>query len=732
MKERNQLIIFTTLFIFLNAIGTFFYSLQELNNYIITFAYSPFEVIFSSLGNVIILSLISLIIFLFFKKTKSRMTAMTILSFIFSLIGLSLWVYTRFYQSPFLSRDLTFAKNAENEMAFSFVYLIPSFLFVSWRIVLFINFFVLLIVQITFTRINKKRARNNIYGRMSKSKGWLQKPLPLLVGIILLSALSFGHIKFGYNYVKSKWKLNHESSLYGIQTTGLYNFYLYDILGFSWTEQEDSVKAVASDMERYDKNVASYTNFFGETYSNRLSLDDASTVILSPSLGEVDSLHGIFKDKNVVYIQLETFNSYLVDGTSSLIESLNLMPNWHKLVNESYYFENFYATVGLGNSSDAEITGMTGLYPVGNRLNFWQFGNSEYYHKVSLYEKLLNSPYAKPIDFKLNPLPVVLDNYYSASYHGDNRFFYNRENVHPGMFKFDEYFHYSRKDGEPMAGVVNATDAFPNNLERLPGSPWVGEKDLFEWVKIKAKEKQAAGEKYFMYPITIHAHTPFFYNPYIDEPAFTKDMLKVTTSTLDFLNYLKFYNDIFGYILDMANELTDTIYVLYTDHGAAISPNEIRTIAEDPDLSPIEVWRKLSQVPALIYAPDDNSTGEVKEGLIKGVQPKVRSQVDLYRTLLELIDKSDTNFYYGVNGLSDEKTFAFLTRTSMIITDDFSVQLKQYIPNKKIDEKSIYFYNDITYDLDKFISNIVDFKYYNDLMISNNLLQEINRKKKGH
>ena len=159
--------------------------------------------------------------------------------------------------------------------------------------------------------------------------------------------LLFCYIKFGYNYVKSKWKLNHESSLYGIQTTGLYNFYLYDILGFSWTEQEDSVKAVASDMERYDKNVASYTNFFGETYSNRLSLDDASTVILSPSLGEVDSLHGIFKDKNVVYIQLETFNSYLVDGTSSLIESLNLMPNWHKLVNESYYLRTFMLRLDL-------------------------------------------------------------------------------------------------------------------------------------------------------------------------------------------------------------------------------------------------------------------------------------------------------------------------------------------------------------------------------------------------
>ena len=129
--------------------------------------------IFSSLGNVIILSFASLIIFLFLKA-KSRMTAMTILSLIFSLIGLSLWVYTRFYQSPFLSRDLTFAKNAESEMGIFFC-LSYSFVFICIMAELYclLISFVLLIVQITFTRINKKE-HVVIYGRMSKSKGWLK------------------------------------------------------------------------------------------------------------------------------------------------------------------------------------------------------------------------------------------------------------------------------------------------------------------------------------------------------------------------------------------------------------------------------------------------------------------------------------------------------------------------------------------------------------------------------
>ena len=86
------------------------------------------------------------------------------------------------------------------------------------------------------------------------------------------------------------------------------------------------------------------------------------TVNLSPSLGDVTTLNGIFADKNVVYIQLETINTFLVDGSCEFLEELNLMPDFKKLISESYFFENFYSNVGSGNSSDAEISGLTGLY----------------------------------------------------------------------------------------------------------------------------------------------------------------------------------------------------------------------------------------------------------------------------------------------------------------------------------------------------------------------------------
>lgn len=733
MSSRKQLILFTLLFIFVNSIGTLFYSLEIFNNFIITFSLTTFEIFFAMLGNMIILTLITLVIFLFAKRTTARMITMTVFSGIFSMMGFSLWMFTRFYQSPFSTRDLTFAKNAEGEFAFSFFKMMPEFLFREWRIVLFANFIILLVILIIYLTKKNKYKRQNVYGEKLSSKVWIQRPKTIFAGILLLILLSFAHINAGYQYAKKRWILNHDRSTYGIQVVGLYNYYLYDILGFTWAGPEQTKNVDYNQMFQYDKNVASYQNFFGETYSNNLTLDQASTVKLSPKLGPVESLNGIFKDKNIVYIQLETLNNFVLDGSSEIIESLNLLPNWHRLINESYFFENFYNVVGVGNSSDAEISGLTGLYPTGNRLNFWQFGNDEYELKTGWLERTLKTAYSEPIDFKLNPLPTALgDDYYAASYHGDNRFFYNREIVHPGMFQFDEFFHYSTRPGRDIKGVINATEAFPDHLEKLPDSPWVGEKDLFEWVKIKAKEKLANNEKYFMFPITIHAHTPFLYNPYEEEPALEKDDLNVTKSTLNFLNYLKYYNDIFQYVIDMANELTNTVYVLYTDHGAGLSPNELRNLFDNPDLTDLEGWRLINQLPALIYAPDDSSTGDMKEGLLKGRQPLVRSQVDLYRTILELVGRNEGHFYYGVNGLSDERTFALQTRISLLITDDFTMQLKKYVPNKRLSNKSIMYHNEVDYDIEKLVNDILNFKYTSDLMIHNNLIQEINKKKKGH
>lgn len=727
MSEKSKLHLHTSLFVLLNFFGTYFITSEFLNIFIINFTNTSFTIISSVLGNLIILFLVVFIVYFIAKKSYSRMTSLTIISLILNVAGLGIWMFFKYYQTPFTINDLSFYKGADGGMVSSLSFILLTDLFYHWRIVLFVPTTVLFILLIIFKLTNKK----NFYGRKQNPKVSIQRPVPIFIAILFLSLLSFAHINIGHKYAVEKWQLNHERSLYGSQTVGLYNYYLYDFLGFDWGSSPEEKKITIDDLIVYDKNVSQYTNFFGETYSNDLLTSDASTVTLSHKLGNPTSLNGIFAGKNIVYIQLESANNFFVDGSSIFLESLNLVPNFNKIINESYYFDNFYNNVGLGNTSDAETTGLTGLYTPGNKLLHWIYGNERYPRDIFFIEKLYGSDYAEMIDYEFNPLPEALgDNYFSASFHADNRFFYNRQNVHPGMFKFNEFYYFDEKPVEPRINTINAIDKFPNNIEKLPGSSWAREEELFRWVTEVAKEAVERGQNYFLYPITIHAHTPYFSNPY--EPVVTSDNLNVGNVTLSYINYLQYYNDIFQAIIDMSKELTNTIYVLYADHGTGIPINDVREIIDNKEISELEIWAELSKLPAFIYAPDDESTAEVKEGLIKGRQPLVRSQIDLYRTVLELVGKNEGHFYYGVNGLSDEHTFAFQPRISLLVTDDFTVQLKKYAPNKVLSEKSIVYYQDIDYNAADLIEKIIKFKSINDHIVSNNLIVEINKKKKGH
>lgn len=730
MSIRRKLNIFTLLFVILNTITTYFVTTETLNTFLISFTITPFTVFSSVIGNLLILTFIVSVVFLIFKKAYTRMSVLTIISFILGLFSYLMFINIRYYQAPFLIKDLTFAKHAGSDITISLITVGFTDLFTQFRIVFFTAFFVLLILF----KIFAKNRSLDIYQKKTNSKVSLQSNKIILSITILSLLLSFGHLNLSYKYTKQRWELNHESPLYGVQVSGLYNFYFYDLLGFEWTEKNTVDEDAVALFESYDKNRSSYTNFYGENFGNKLLLSDAPTVELSDKLGDVTELNGIFAGKNIIYIQLESLNTFLVDGSSPYLESLNMLPYFKQLINESYFFENFYSTVGIGNSSDAEISGITGLYTPGNNLMYWQYGNETFDREITLYDKLSQNAYQRMISYELNPLPEALgEDYYAGSFHGDGRQFYNRENTHPGMLKFDEFYHLTHHELPPKLGNINAYDAFPNHLETNPGSPWISEYNLFEWVKIIAREKSSENQNYFLYPVTIHPHTPYLYNPYEDNPTLTKKDLNVSQVTLDCLNYLRFYNEVFKMIIDMANELENTIYVIYADHGTGFYPKDMRVILDNPNMTELEIWEESYKVPALIYAPDDTSTGEIKSGLIKGRQPLVRSQVDLYRTVLELVGRDEGHYYYGVNALSNEKTFAFQTRISLVMTDDFTLQLKKYRPTNSFGKDSIIYHNEnIDYDIDKLIEKIIEFKRTNDRIVTSNYLQVINQKKKGH
>jgi phosphoglycerol transferase MdoB-like AlkP superfamily enzyme len=116
-------------------------------------------------------------------------------------------------------------------------------------------------------------------------------------------------------------------------------------------------------------------------------------------------LHGIAKNKNIIIVQLEAVQNFLLNLK---INGIEVTPNLNKLIGNSYYFPHFYTQVGKGNTSDAEFISNTSIYALGD------------------------SPMSTAIEGKNVPgLPRSLEEngYHTATFHANNVSFWNRRGI---------------------------------------------------------------------------------------------------------------------------------------------------------------------------------------------------------------------------------------------------------------------------------------------------------------
>ncbi|MGG3455704.1 LTA synthase family protein [Paenibacillus rhizolycopersici] len=113
---------------------------------------------------------------------------------------------------------------------------------------------------------------------------------------------------------------------------GILNYETYTI--FSSTKKEDLV----------DKNQISQAKI------------DKLKGITAPS---DPKYFGAAKGKNLIIIQMESFQNFLINLK---IDGQEVTPNMNKLVKENTYFNHFYQMVGQGNTSDAEFVVNTSFY----------------------------------------------------------------------------------------------------------------------------------------------------------------------------------------------------------------------------------------------------------------------------------------------------------------------------------------------------------------------------------
>ena len=165
---------------------------------------------------------------------------------------------------------------------------------------------------------------------------------------------------------------DNATPLYGTEAVGLFNYYVYDAYNYYILRKEgysdDIIEELKEKLEEY------------KSPGYKSPIDDRITLN--------NDYENLFAGKNLLLIQVESLNNFVIgleieiDG-----EYVEVTPNLNKLVENSVYFNNHYTTVGIGNTSDAEFTVLTGLYPRGYNYTIYEYNNVDYQTLPKLFSE---------------------------------------------------------------------------------------------------------------------------------------------------------------------------------------------------------------------------------------------------------------------------------------------------------------------------------------------------------
>ncbi|MCH7321325.1 LTA synthase family protein [Solibacillus sp. MA9] len=364
---------------------------------------------------------------------------------------------------------------------------------------------------------------------------------------------------------------------YIVKYLGMYNYAIYD-----------TVKTAEASSERALADSSDITEIINYTKSNYAEPNP--------------EYFGKAKDMNVIYLHLESMQSFLIDYE---LNGQQVTPFLNSLAkNENtMFFDNFYHQTAQGKTSDAEFMLENSLYGLPQGSAFITKGQNKY-----------------------EAAPTILKDYgyTSAVFHGNSGTFWNR-NIIYDQFGYDEFFSadsYDTSDPKNMAeyGLLDKPffEQSQSLLETLP-------------------------QPFYTKFITVANHFPFK----MDQDLVTID--KATTGDTSVDNYFQTaryadeaIEEFFTYLKE-SGLYDNTMIVMYGDHYG-ISDNHNRAMSEiiGEEVTPV-VNADLQRVPLLIYVP----------GMEGGINHTYAGQMDLLPTVLHLLGvETQNNIHFGSDILS--------------------------------------------------------------------------------
>lgn len=626
--KKNYFIIIVALYFILNLINTIFLTNGFFNRYITVFNPSFSSIVCGFIGDFIFLSIFLLIGLIIFKKEKPLSIYLTVVTFILNVAIILLQLYSKSYKLAFSIFNCKIFTTPSGGFGGNIVIDSLKELFVYYRIVSLIPFFSLLAIT-----ISKRKTFNPEKIRLSIKRIIMFCTFTLFIQIGL-----YGNYRVNYH---TYWGFSTEYAQYGCQYLGVYNYYFQDTILHIDNRPIDLKKNANkeyNDLGKYNKNTTSYINMIDNNkYSNK------------------DKQTGILKGKNIFVIQMESTMTFCYNSS---FNDLEVTPYFNQLFTDEncFYFNNAYSTVGIGNTSDAEFAFLTGYYPTGD-MNI-SFEYADY-------------------DFDIPSYGDYLTNYNLYSYNPTIEEFYNHKGTHEGLYKMDRF--------RGVETFVNQYD--PSLCPNLYVGDWIKDKAILEWARNYAMKSHGNKTNSFSFVETITPHTPFNdVSEYYDDYEMVDFGLGLNNQLNRYLNQVR-YNDkmIYEFLMESSNPyspyyLKDTVFILYGDHGNQLSKEQFEELY-DKELTDFEYRKLLVNIPIIFYDP----SGCIRRSLygedVNKILSQTKANLDMYRTLSNMLGIESNDYHFGINIFSGEPTFVCEPKNLDIITDDFMYceKIKEHI-----------------------------------------------------
>ena len=318
---------------------------------------------------------------------------------------------------------------------------------------------------------------------------------------------------------------------------------------------------------------------------------------LSRPITKKNDYTGYFKNKNVIVLMLESVNT--------VITNENYFPNFARLLEHGWYWENNYSPRNSCSTINNEESGITSLYTINNICTGNIYKDNTYYE--SLFNLFNNAGYE------------------TMSFHDYNEDFYVRKTIHKNLGSNHFY---------------DITDLKDYQFEQLH---WPNDAEYLKEIMPYFIDE----DKFFVWFTTVSAHHPYsesdlgdlYYDVFSDSNY--DDNVKY------YLSKVKVTDDALGVLLDELEEndrLDDTVIVLYGDHYPyALTDDEVDSFM------PYDVSKgfEIEKTPFLIYNPElEKETFETNN-----------SYINLTPTLANLFDLDyDPRLYLGEDLFSENLT----------------------------------------------------------------------------